>query len=211
MRFYTHIASGILFYVIFAYLINLNIAIFGIFVVGMISVFPDLVDKLNFKHRTIGHSLIWLIPFVIIGFLNFGVGFALLIGFLSHIFMDIMTWNGCPLLYPFSKVNFVALNKRNRVKTGTAKERAIFIFILFMLVPTILFSTGIVSVSNNSGLHNTIFATGEASGVPLNNHNREDITNEHINLNFQINSNTNKNITVLKDSDNETSFIIKDL
>jgi len=58
MRFYTHIASGILFYVIFAYLINLNIAIFGIFVVGMISVFPDLVDKLNFKHRTIGHSLI---------------------------------------------------------------------------------------------------------------------------------------------------------
>ena len=211
MRFYTHVASSILFYVMFAYLINLNIAIFGIFIAGMISVFPDLIDKLNFKHRTVGHSLIWIIPFLLIGFLNFGIGFALLIGFLSHIFMDILTWNGCPFLYPFSKINFVALNKRNRVRTGTAKEKAIFVFLLFILVPTILFSTGYVSISNFSGHQNTMFATGEASGVPLNNLNKEGMTNEHINLNLQINSNTNKNITIHKVSENETNVIVKDL
>jgi inner membrane protein len=211
MRFYTHVACSILFYVTFAYLINLDIVIFGIFVAGMISVFPDLIDRVDFKHRGIGHSLIWLIPFVIIGLLNFGIGFALIIGFLSHIFLDTLTWNGCPFIYPFSKINFVALNKRNRIKTGTAKEKAIFVFLLFMVVPTILFSTGFVSVSNFSGNQNTVFATGEASGVPLNNLNKNDITNEHINLNFQINSNTNKNITIHKNSENETNVIIKDL
>jgi inner membrane protein len=150
-------------------------------------------------------------PFVLIGFLNFGLGFALLIGFLSHIFMDTLTWNGCPFLYPFSKINFVALNKRNRVRTGTAKEKAIFVFLLFILVPTILFSTGYVSISNFSGHQNTMFATGEASGVPLNNLNKEGMTNEHINLNLQINSNTNKNITIHKVNENETNLIIKDL
>ncbi len=152
MRIYTHIAGSILFYVIFAYLINLNTIIFGILIAGLISVFPDLIDKVIGKHRGIGHSIIWLIPFVFIGFFNFGIGFALIIGFLSHIFLDTFTWNGCPFFYPFSKINFVSLNKRNRVRTGTAKEKAIFIFILFILVPTILFSFGFLSVWDLSGM-----------------------------------------------------------
>ena len=166
MRIYTHIAFSILFFVTFAYLINLNATIFGILIAGLISVFPDTMDKFEGKHRGIGHSIIWIIPLVFIGFLNFGIGFALVIGFLSHIFLDTFTWNGCPILYPFSKITFVSLNKRNRVRTGTAKEKAIFIFILFLLVLTILFSTCILSVLDLSGTQNTMFGTSDGGGVP---------------------------------------------
>ena len=210
MRIYTHIAFSILFFVIFAYLINLNTTIFGIFIAGLISVFPDTMDKFEGKHRGIGHSIIWIIPLVFIGFLNFGIGFALVTGFLSHIFLDTFTWKGCPFLYPFSKIEFVTLNKRNRVTTGTAKEKAIFIFILFILVPTILFSTGISSVLDLPGAQNTIFRTGDGDGVP-NNINKQGTANDRFNLNFQINSNTNKNITFQKVNENETNVIVKDL
>ena len=139
MRIYTHIAGSILFFVTFAYLINLNTIIFGIFIAGAISVFPDIIDKFIGKHRGIGHSIIWIIPFVFIGFFNFGIGLALVVGFLSHIFLDTFTWNGCPFLYPFSKINFISLNKRNRVRTGTAKEKAIFIFIVPISSNNIIF------------------------------------------------------------------------
>ena len=211
MRIYTHIAFSILFFVTFAYLINLNIIILGIFIAGLISVFPDIMDKVGSKHRGIGHSIIWLIPFVFIGFFNFGIGFALIIGFLSHIFLDTFTWSGCPFLYPFSKIDFVSLNKRNRVRTGTAKEKAIFIFILFLLFPTILFSIGFLSLGDLSGTQNTMFGTVDTGGVPINNLNKQVTVNDRLNLNFQVNSYTNKNITVKKVSENETNVIIKDL
>lgn len=211
MRIYTHIAGGLLFYVTFAYLINIHITIIGIIIAGVISLFPDIIDKFELKHRGIGHSLIWLFPFGLIALLNFGIGFAVIIGFLSHIFLDTLTWNGSPFLYPFSKISFVALNKRNRVKTGTAKDKAIFIFIIFILISTILFSTGVLSVWDLSGNQNTMLATGETSGVPINNPNKQGIGHEYINLNFQINSNTNKNITIHKVSENETNILVKDI
>ena len=135
MKLYTHIVGSILFFVFFAYLMNFNGLVIGIFIAGWISVFPDVIDRVEGKHKGIGHSIIWLIPFIIIGYINFLVGSALIIGFSSHIFFDIFTWNGCPFLYPFSKMDFVSLSRRNRIKTGTNQEKAIFVFIIFLLIP----------------------------------------------------------------------------
>ena len=96
MRSYTHIAGAILLFITFAYLTNLNNILVGIFFVGWIAVFPDIIDRILGKHRGYGHSLIWLIPFVLIGFLDITIAAALVIGFLSHIFLDINSkWLPC--------------------------------------------------------------------------------------------------------------------
>ena len=89
MRSYTHIAGAILLFITFTYLTNINNILIGIFFAGWISVFPDIIDRLLGKHRGYGHSLVWLIPFTLIGFFDFGLAAALVIGFLSHIFLDI--------------------------------------------------------------------------------------------------------------------------
>ena len=211
MKIYTHLVGSILFFVIFAYLINLNAILIGVFIAAWISVLPDVIDRIGGKHRGIGHSIIWLIPFIIIGYINFVVGSALIIGFLSHIFLDIFTWNGCPFLYPFSKIDFVSLSRRNRIETGTNQEKAIFIFIIFLLIPILLLTTGIISLFNIPGDQNSLFSTGEASGVPLNNYNTKNPSKSNVNLNLQLNSNSTKNITIHQVNENDTNVVVNDL
>ena len=111
MREYTHIAGAVLFFLIFAYLLNLVNVIFGIVFAGWISVFPDVIDKLIGNHKGIGHSIFWVFPLLIVTYFNFFIGIALLIGFLSHLFFDIFTANGCPVLYPITITNFVSLRR----------------------------------------------------------------------------------------------------
>lgn len=209
MKIYTHIVGSILFFVFVAYLMNLNGIVIGIFIAGWISVLPDVIDRVEGKHKGIGHSIIWLIPFIIIGNINFLVGSALIIGFSSHIFFDIFTWNGCPFLYPFSKMDFVSLSRRNRIKTGTNQEKAIFVFIIFLLIPLLLFTTGIFSNLKVPGDQNSIFSTGEASGVPLNNYHDTKNPLKTINLNLQLNSNMSKNITIHQANENDTNIVVK--
>jgi len=123
MREYTHIAGAILFYLLFAYLLNLHYIIPGIIFAGWISVFPDILDKLIGKHKSVGHSIFWILPLILVAYFNIYLGIALLTGFLSHLFLDIFTTNGCPLLYPIVRTNFVALKKQFRIKTQTNQEK----------------------------------------------------------------------------------------
>ncbi len=71
-------------------------------VVMLFSLVPDADLILNVSHRTILHSLFFVIPFS--AFLLFaGRSFALsaLAGMLSHLFLDSLTVTGVPLFYPF--------------------------------------------------------------------------------------------------------------
>lgn len=211
MKLYTHIAGSILFFVVFAYLMNLNGLIVGILLAGWTSLLPDLLDRVVGKHRGIGHSIIWIVPFIIIAYINFIVGSALIIGFLSHIFFDIFTLNGCPVLYPFSKIEFVSLGKRNRIKTGTNQEKAIFVFILFLLIPLLLLTSGILSAFKVTGDQNQLLSVGETSGVPLNTYNTKNPSKNSINLNLQFHTNDSKNITVHQVNENDTNIVVNDL
>ena len=204
MRSYTHIAGAMLLFITFAYLTNLNNILIGIFFAGWISVFPDIIDRLLGKHRGYGHSLIWLIPFVLVGFLDLTIAAALVIGFLSHIFLDILTVNGCPVLYPFWKTNFVCFNRGRRIKTGTNQDKAVFVFILFLLIPVLLFTTSIGSMINFSDNQNLVFAAGDNTNSSTNN----DTIKNTFNLNFELDQNVKKNITVEKSSENKTTITI---
>jgi len=208
MRSYTHIAGAILLFVTFAYLTNFTNLIIGIFFAGWISVFPDIIDRLSGKHRGIGHSIIWLIPFATIGLWNIGIATAMIIGFVSHIFLDIMTTNGCPVLYPIWKTDFVCFGKKRRIKTGTNQDKAVFVFILFLLIPVLLFTTNFGSLWQHTEDQNLVFA---ASADSMNSSKNNETIKNNFNLNFELNEGVNKNITVQKVSENETSILINDI
>ncbi|MBW4256588.1 metal-dependent hydrolase [Methanobacterium sp. YSL] len=208
MRSYTHIAGAILLFVTVAYLTNLSNLITGIFFAGWISVFPDIIDKITGKHRGIGHSIIWMIPFAIIGLWDIGIAVAIIIGFISHIFLDILTTNGCPVLYPIWKTDFVCFGKKRRIKTGTNQDKAVFLVILFILVPFLLFTTNIGSLLQHTEDQNMVFA---ASTDSMNSSKNNDTIKNNFNLNFELNDGVNKKITVQKVSENETTIIVNDI
>lgn len=209
MREYTHVAGALLLYIILSFLFNLNITLISIFFAGWISLFPDIMDKILRKHRGIGHSIFWVIPFLLIGFLNTGIAFALIIGITSHIFLDIFTTHGSPVLYPLIKTAFVSLNFRNRIKTDTNRDKAVLIFFLLLLIPTLLMITGNISLWTLPG-NNLQDATGEVSGVSLNSHNIKTPIKNGVYISLQINANTKKNITV-KEEENQTNILVDDV
>lgn len=209
MREYTHVAGALLIYISLGFLINLNLSILCIFLAGWISLFPDVLDRLLGFHRGYGHSIFWLIPFLLIGFLNGSIAFALIIGFTSHIFFDIFTTHGVPILYPLIKTSFVSLNFRNRIKTKTNQDKAVFIFILLLLIPELLFMTGYLSQWISEG-ENSLLGNDDTSCVP-NNHNTKTNLKNNINLNLQLNSNSSKNITVNQVNENDTNVIVENL
>jgi len=132
----------------------------------------------------------------------------MVIGFISHILLDLMTTHGCPLLYPLMKSDFVCFNRKRRIKTGTYQEKAAFVFILFLLIPIILFTTNIGSLWELTEDQNMVFASSnDAKNITEDN---GDIKNNY-NLNFQLNDGSNKKITVQKVSENETTIIVNDI
>ena len=119
--------------------------------------------------------------------------------------------NGCPFLYPFSKIEFVSLSKRNRIKTGTNQEKAIFIFTILFINTSFIIYIGNFIDFKVPVEQNSLLSTGEASGVPLNNYNMKNPSKNNINLNLQLNSNSSKNITIHQVNENDTNVVVEDL
>lgn len=173
MRFYTHIAGGILLFTLLVWLFNLPFSIAGILFTGWISVLPDLVDRVVGEHRGWGHSVIWLIPICASFLVNITFGIAFISGFMMHILFDIVTRKGVPFLYPFSSTRLVMPKKeKSRIITGSKQEIALFIVVLLLLIPV---SYGVVhgydlgsALSGNSG-NNTLNKTNKTSGGLLGN------------------------------------------
>ena len=208
MRSYTHIAAAMLFYVLFSFLFNFDRFMLGLFFAAWISVFPDILDKLLGKHRGFGHSLLWLVPFSLVGFWDMGVAAAILIGFSSHLLMDIFTVHGCPLLYPIREMNFVSLGKKRRIKTGTNTDKSVFIFLVFLLIPLTMYTTGLGALIPDLVGQNFVFAatsnTADNTTIP------QTIRND-VSMTFRLDKATNKNVTVQRVSENETNILIKEL
>lgn len=208
MRSYTHIAAAMLFYVLFSFLFNFDRFMLGLFFAAWISVFPDILDKLLGKHRGFGHSLLWLVPFSLVGFWDMGVAAAILIGFSSHLLMDIFTVHGCPLLYPIREMNFVSLGKKRRIKTGTNTDKSVFIFLVFLLIPLTIYTTGLGALIPDLVGQNFVFAatsnTADNTTIP------QTIRND-VSMTFRLDKAANKNVTVQRVSENETNILIKEL
>lgn len=210
MRSYTHIAGALLLFISFSYLNNLNNLYLGLFVAGWISLFPDILDRLLGAHRGYGHSIFWMIPFILITFFNMTVGIGLVIGIISHAVLDILTTHGSPLLYPLSKTNFVVLNEKKRIKTGTKQDKAVFITLMFLLIPILLFSSSYSHTDDGNFGQNFLPDISNGSDGNIHSSGSEHIKNSP-NLNIQLPrpvKNVTENITIKNVDENETNIMV---
>lgn len=111
--------------------------------VGLGSLFPDLdtnsqiakvfkQNKSEIKHRGLLHApftagVIFLLYYFI--FRNFAI-LPFIVGYLSHIFLDALTKEGAPLLYPLTKRKFHFLS----IKTGSIIDKTLSFFFLFFFI-----------------------------------------------------------------------------
>lgn len=110
-------------------------------------IFSKFLNKLFGSHRTLSHSILglviiykiseWLI-FKLINpsFVNSGLVFwALMIGYVSHLFLDLLTEEGLPLLFPIKWKFGIPPIKKMRIKSGKWGEKYIvFPLILFYII-----------------------------------------------------------------------------
>lgn len=138
MTYKTHIAGGVLLTLSLSSFLSPSslgevALLYGCTVVG--SLLPDIdhpnskINKYNpfasligrfIKHRTLTHSLLWIVIVSLVGLalkFNTWAILGLNIGILSHLILDMMTISGVPLLYPYRK-NFRIM----KLKTNTEHE-----------------------------------------------------------------------------------------
>lgn len=104
--------------------------------------------KFIVKHRGFMHTLILPACMVAALFVIKEPVFAillqgLLIGFVSHLFMDILNPKGCPILYPISKSNIKIMN----IKTGGKGENVAGAVVAACIIVGILIYSGTVKVN----------------------------------------------------------------
>ena len=140
------------------------------------------------------------------------VGLAAFSAIFSHLFLDLFTVHGCPLLYPLRETRYVALRTRNRLRTGSRQEKALFIFLtiivfsslfcyfsLFTIVDGQLRTTDHVTVTASDNTNNTTNVTTY--------YNRD---KSNINLNVYPDKKGEKNITI-EYGDQKTNILIEDI
>ena len=83
-----------------------------------------------------------------------------------------------------------------------------FLVMLFILIPFLLFTTNIGSLLHHTEDQNMVFA---ASTDSINSSKNNDIIKNNFNLNFELNDGVNKKITVQKVNENETTILVNDI
>lgn len=176
MTVYNHIAGGIVFTGSFCSLFNVNIfeSKTSIFVCVIACMLPDidhtksLLGKLfyplskwisrKYGHRTITHSLVTFIP-LSLGFTfveniyspDTSLALIFTFGYLSHLILDMITLQGIPLFYPFTRNPCVIpANPKLRIRTGNLKSEGIALFCFSILTFTFqpLFANGFWTTYN---------------------------------------------------------------
>lgn len=172
-----HLTGGIVFTGLFCSFFSVNIFANPIFVsVTLIgSVIPDidhtksLIGKafypiakylsVNYGHRTITHSLLFLIGICLISVFieknfreDFSISTILFFSVFSHLLFDMVTLQGIPLFYPFYKNPCVLpANPEMRIRSGNIRQEGIILFIFCFLTFFMqdLFANGFWSTINN--------------------------------------------------------------
>lgn len=207
MRHYSHIPGAVLFYLVFAFIVGLKNPIMGVLLAAGISMFPDMVEKVTGEHRSLGHSLIWLVPLGLFALTSVMLAAALIIGFLSHLFLDVCTANGCCFLYPFKDKGFTCLPPKRRIVTGSNHDKAFSMVLVMLAVPLILATFSILpAIGSMEGLLanplDEVYAPNDTTKSG-------DIQND-FNMYFDLDQGTNKNITIHKE-ENTTTILITDI
>ena len=172
-----HLTGGIVFTGLFCSFFSVNIFANPIFVSFTLigSILPDIdhtksiIGKafypiakylsVNYGHRTITHSLLFLIGICLISVFieknfreDFSVSTILFFSVFSHLLFDMVTLQGIPLFYPFYKNPCVLpANPEMRIRSGNIRQEGVILFIFCFLTFFMqdLFANGFWSTINN--------------------------------------------------------------
>ena len=131
--------------------------------------------------------------------------------FSSHIILDILTTKGSPILYPISKTNFVVLKENRRIKTDTNQDKALFLVLIFLLIPVLFFTIQSIRIDKTPFDLSHAFATNGTNETNKPTSNPEYSMKNNPNLNIQLPKpvkNINETITIKKVDENETRIMI---
>jgi inner membrane protein len=116
--------------------------------------------SVNYGHRTITHSIFFLIGIVVFSIFiernfsdNYSISVILFFSVLSHYIFDMVTLQGIPLFYPFYKNPCVLpANPEMRIRSGNIRQEGIILFIFCFLSFFMqdLFANGFWSTINNN-------------------------------------------------------------
>jgi len=173
-----HLTGGIVFTGLFCSFFSVNIFANPLFIsitlVG--SLLPDVdhtksiigkafypISKwlsVNYGHRTITHSIFFLISICILSLFlernfsdNYSISIILFFSVFSHLLFDMVTLQGIPLFYPFYKNPCVLpANPEMRIRSGNIRQEGIILFIFCFLTFFMqdLFANGFWSTVNNN-------------------------------------------------------------
>jgi inner membrane protein len=154
-----HITGGFVFTGLFCSLFSINIFSNPLYISLCLfgSLIPDidhtksLIGKLfypiakhlsvKFGHRTITHSIFFLLGIVFISicfdkffFNNYNISIIVFFSVFSHLLLDMLTVQGIPLFYPIYKNPCVLpANPELRIRTGNLKQEGIILFIFSIM------------------------------------------------------------------------------
>ena len=204
MRSYTHIAGGIIFTLLVMYILNIPVSAFYIFLAGAAAVIPDLLDYMFMeKHNRETHN-IWIL-LVLMGLCLVNQIFIIIAAaYFSHLVLDLLTSHGIRLLYPLKKTRFVCMGEKNRIKTGTNREKALFFFLVILVAGGVLMNYQVFTLIDSA-------AAIEPTTAVENNTTNASNAKTYINVQVQVDETmVNKNISI-KNSQNESNIIVTEL
>jgi inner membrane protein len=173
-----HITGGIVFTGLFCSFFSINIFANPIFISVTVlgSLLPDIdhtkswIGKSvypiarwlsrNYGHRTITHSIFFLIGIFLISVFvennfreDYSISTIIFFSILSHLIFDMVTLAGIPLFYPFYKNPCVLpANPEMRIRSGNIRQEGIILFMFCFLTFFMqdLFANGFWSTVNNN-------------------------------------------------------------
>jgi inner membrane protein len=173
-----HLTGGIVFTGLFCSFFSVNIFANPLFISFTLigSLLPDIdhtkswigksvypVAKwlsVNYGHRTITHSIFFLVGLCLLSFFieknfraDYSISIILFFSVLSHLIFDMVTLQGIPLFYPFYKNPCVLpANPEMRIRSGNIRQEGIILFIFCFLTFFMqdLFANGFWSTINNN-------------------------------------------------------------
>lgn len=206
MRSYTHISAGILFSLLVMFILDIQVNAFYIFLAGAAAVIPDLVDYMFFKkHKRETHN-IWILAILLaLGLVN-QIFIIVATAYFSHLVLDLLTYHGVRLLYPLKETKFVCMGEKNRIKTGTNREKALFSFLCIIMIAGVLMSYQVFNL-----IDTTAASASGTTEIEGNNSTNQSTAKTYINVQVQVDEDMlNKNISI-KNSQNESNIIVTEV
>lgn len=210
MRWYTYTSMSLVLYLglLLIFQIDTNATSLGFLIFG--SLLPIILEDIFSRSFEESHNIFLVIPFTLIGFLNWKWVFAIGTGYLSHLLLDTLSFDNPPLLYPINKKRFSALNAKRKIEEGSTREKSVFIILLtliFILLMPEMHLTGLSDLKLDYNSTNEL----ENETNTTKNTIYYDKINEQVDLDIQLHGDQEKKVTIDDGKGNVTTIKVENI